>query len=174
MNLRPPILLAVLAVVLMLCLAASARRLTAAQADLEAGYASLQSVADEGRRVLELRARQQRVAERKRPEQDVIARVNAVLAEAGIPANRFAGLRPDSDAALPGAGEGGPQYRRQTVQVMLRQLTVPELGAFLGGWSVSQDLWTPARIELTHTRDRTNPRSYDVTMAISAIYVSDS
>ena len=174
MKLRPPILLAVLAVVLMLCLAASGRRLTAAQAQLEGGFASLQTASDEGRRVLELRAKQQRVAERKRPEQDVIARVNAVLAEAGIPASRFAGLRPDSDAALPGAEVGGAEYRRQTVQIMLRQLTVPELGEFLRAWSVSQDLWTPARIELTHSRNRASPGSYDVTMAISAVYVSDS
>ncbi|MHC4414368.1 MAG: hypothetical protein ACYS0G_03695 [Planctomycetota bacterium] len=174
MRLRAPILLALLAVLLILSVVLAARRQANAHTQLRSTQASLARVAEDARRVVELRQEQRYVADRKRPEQDVIARVNATLAEAGIPLDRFSGQRPASDSALPSTGPGGgPLYRRQTVQISLRELTVPDLGAFLGAWSASQDLWTPTQIELTHVRRETDPARYNAMIAISATYLAE-
>ena len=85
MTPRGSILALLMAVVLVLPLTISARRLGHARAQLRSGQALLVSTTDAARRVLDLRARQQRVAEHKRPQQDVIARVNSALAAAEIP-----------------------------------------------------------------------------------------
>ena len=123
-----------------------------------------------------LRSLQERVAERKRPEQDVIARINTVLDEAGLPARHFSSVRPESDSAMPGQGtEGtGGTYRRQTLRVSLQDLTVRELGAFLSHWQSAQPLWTPSRIEINHARaNRAETDRYDAVILITATYVAE-
>jgi hypothetical protein len=173
-TLRGSILAILLSTALILPLTISARRLGHARAQVQAGLALLVHTTDTARRVLDLRERQQRVAERKRPQQDVIARVNSTLAAAELPPDRFGGLRPESDSALPGsAANGSPVYRRQTVRISLNGLSIRHLGGFLREWSDTQWLWTPTRIELTHVRDKGKPDLYDAEILITATYVAD-
>lgn len=173
MKRHPQIMVALLVAALMVPVVVSARRLANARDELQATQLSAAGAVRDTQRVLTLRQKQQRIADRKRPEQDVIARVNATLTEADIPLSRFAGLRPASDSALRGSAQNGPPYRRQTVQITLRRLTIPELGAFLGAWSSTQDLWTPTQIELSHVRRRSGPVGYNATILISATYLAD-
>jgi hypothetical protein len=170
---HPAILLALVAAVLSLPVALSARRLSERQCDLYAAKSQLLTTAADAERVIELRSRQQRVAEQRRPEQDVISRVNAVLDAVQIPAAHFGGLQPETDAALPGTGRGGPEYRQQSLRISLRQLKTSELGAFLGEWRATQELWTPTRIELTHARSAQAPDLYDVVLLVTATYITD-
>jgi hypothetical protein len=100
----------------------SSGRLSRARGLDRGALSSLAHVAHDAGRVLALRASRQTVAEQKRPEQDVIARVNAVLSEAGLGERHFGGLRPESDSAVPGSA-----CRRQTLRITLRQLGLPEL-----------------------------------------------
>ncbi len=169
---RFPILLALLLTALLLPLAVSARRLSTARQRLGVAEASLADTVGDGRRVLDLRQRQQRVAETKRPSQDLIARVNATLAKAGIPQTRFASHQPRPDAALPAAAPDAPIYRRQQVQINLRQMAMAELGAFLKAWSASQELWTPTRIELSRMRGPNNIPQFNVMLVLTATYVA--
>ena len=118
--------------------------------------------------IIDLRSKQQVVSERKRPERDVIAKVNATLADVGIPNNHFDSLRPESDGALPDS-----MYRRQSVRINLNEITVAELGAFLNQWSITQKLWTPTRIELLHSRDKSNADRYNITILITATYLAN-
>ncbi len=145
----------------------SAGRLSRARAHDRSAISSLEGVAHDAGRVLALRASRQTVAEQKRPEQDVIARVNAVLAEAGLGERHFGGLRPESDSAVPGSAR-----RRQTLRITLRQLGLSELGAFLERWAVSQELWTPTRVELSRAQTQADPGRYDVSMLIAATYIA--
>ncbi len=174
MNVRVLILCGGLLAGLFLPVAASARRLEAAEARLEAGRDLLHRTAADAERVLELRSRQQRVAEDKRPEQDVIARVNACLTRAEIPLERFGGVRPEADAAVAGGGDGARAYRRQAVRISLNRMTVAQLGEFLADWHATQALWTPTRIELVHGRDKADPGAYDVSILVAATYLADS
>src|SRR5262245_3941957 len=152
---RPLLMLAVLAGILALPIAISANRLVGARSQLATAQASLVQASGDARRILELRAKQETIAEHTRPDQDVIARVNSVLAETGIPQVHFGGLRPESDSALPttgGPGGGPSPYRRQSVRVTFNEITVSQLGGFLGAWEAAQPLWAPSRIELKHSR----------------------
>ena len=151
----------------------SANRLAEARSQLAGSRSSLVRIADSAQRIVELRGTKQRIAEHKRPEQDVIARVSAALAQAGIAAEHFGGLRPESDAALAGTGHTGVAYRRQSVRVSLNDLSIAQLGAFLSEWSATQRLWTPTRIELTHARSREGADRYDATILITATYLAD-
>ena len=148
----------------------SASRLSDARTQHDTALTAQQRVINEAQQIIRLRSKQQRIAEHKRPEQDVIARVNTTLAEAGIPPERFGGLRPDSDAALPNTA-----YRRQSVRITLDELSIIELGAFLDQWSQSQQLWTPTRIELTHARSRpgSDRYRYDAAILITATYLAN-
>lgn len=116
-----------------LALALPARRAAEAMARRDRAADSLERVRAQAHRVLELRAARQRVAEQKRPEQDLIARVNATLAAAGLDPGRFGGVRPRSDAALAGLATGPLEYRRQTVQLSLGRLRMEDLGVVLLG-----------------------------------------
>ncbi|MCH8151421.1 MAG: hypothetical protein IH830_03495 [Planctomycetes bacterium] len=169
MTLRPVLVVALLLAALTLPVFGSARRLGGVRTHLQAARVSLIRTESDAQRILELRAKQQRIAEHKRPQQDVIARVNTVLAESGIPLDRFGGLVPESDSALPGAGT----YRRQSVRMTLNGLTIPRLGAFLAQWSDSQHLWTPTRIELARARNHNDPARYDVNIVIGATYIGE-
>lgn len=180
MTLRPVFVVAALLAAVGLPLAASGRRLSWARTELAAARVSMERIGSESQRIVDLRAKQQRIADRKRPEQDVIARVNAVLTEAGIPLDRFGGLRPESDAALvvgsrasPGIGQGAVAYRRQSVRITLHRLTIPELGAFVSEWAASRQPWTPTQIELSHVRGTANPGRYNASLVISATYVAE-
>ena len=149
-------------------IAISASRLNHARLQHDATLTAQQRIIDEAQQIIRLRSKQQQIAEHKRPEQDVIARVNATLAEAGIPPERFGGLRPESDAALPDS-----PYRRQSVRISLDELSVTQLGAFLGRWSRTQQLWTPTRLELSHARSKIDDDLYNVVILITATYLAN-
>ena len=146
----------------------SASRLDEARVQHDSALAAQQRIIDEAQHIIRLQSKQQRIAEHKRPEQDVIARVNTTLAEAGIPTERFGGLRPESDAALPNSA-----YRRQSVRISLNELSIAQLGAFLDQWSQSQQLWTPTRLELSHARTKIDDDRYNVVILITATYLAN-
>lgn len=146
----------------------SASRLSNARMQHDAALTARQRLINEAQQIIRLRSKQQRIAEHKRPEQDVIARVNTTLAEAGIPPERFGGLRPESDAALPNTA-----YRRQSVRITLDELSIIELGAFLDQWSKSQQLWTPTRLELSHARSKIDEDRYNIVILITATYLAN-
>jgi hypothetical protein len=135
-------------------------RLTAAQTQLAAAQ---RDVAE----IVALRSQEQHIADRKRPEKDVIARVSDTLARAGLPPGALASLNPESDAVLP----GNAAYRRQTLRLSLRNLDLPGVGAFLSAWRESQLVWTITQIDLTHSRQRDCEACFDVSLLLSAIYV---
>ena len=175
MTVRPALVMACLLVVLLIVVAVSARRVGNARDQMTAARLALDRMTTDSRRIRDLRARQQRIEERKRPVQDVIARVNAALDGAGVPLTRFGGLRPHSDSPLAGSGSGddGPVYRRQTVRINLNRVTIQELGAFHREWNVSQHLWTPVRIDLSHVRSAADPARYNATILVSATYIGE-
>ncbi len=149
------------------------RWLANARADHDAAQASYQTTVASVDRVTMLRARQQTVAEGEQPEQDVIARVEQALAEAGVPSSHFSGVRPDADAPVPASQGQRITLRRQSVRISLARLTVAELGEFLAAWTGAQKLWSPTRLELIHVQKEVNPPRYDITLLVTATYVSD-
>ena len=171
MKVAPGLFVALALAASVLAVALPAKRAAQAMAELDLAAVSLERVRSQAHRVLELRTARQRAAQQKRPEQDLIARVNASLAAAGIDQSHFAGVRPRSDVALTGHESGPIEYRRQSVQLSLRRLRMASLGAFLTEWASSQPLWTPTQIDLTHARGE--DARYDARILVSATYIAD-
>ena len=155
------------------------KRYAAVDARCEAAMREYERAVANARQIMALRVKQQRIARRQKPPKDVIAQVNSVLAEAGLPRDRFRALTPQSDAPVVGSsgtvsGEGD-LYRRQTLSLSLQSMTAGELGRFLTQWRDSQAIWTPTQIELSHRRRGRGDHeqnSYDVTVVLSALYVA--
>ena len=175
---RKPILVGLLLAILATPLAVSVHRLRAADAERHRAEARLAQAGTDAERIHVLRARTERVADRKRPDQDIIARVNTVLRDVGLPEQRFNGVQQVGDEVLPGQSDRRVVYRRQSVRVSLR-LTMPELGRFLAQWTASQALWTPARIELmaadgrSTAVSRSGPPTFEVTIVLTTTFLGE-
>jgi hypothetical protein len=121
-----------------------------------------------------LRGMAQRINDRQRPEQDMIARLHAAMQHAGIDVSRhFQALRLEGDVELSGDGQRG--LRRQSVVVALGDLNLQQLGSLLVQWKADQPVWTLSRLEMTHARGSNssveNDR-YDIALTFSALYAS--
>ena len=179
MTHRSAILLLLVLAAAMLILVINSRRLTAAENELDAARKSLNAAMTDAREILQLRAQRQRIAHAEHPTQDVIARINSVIAEAGLPSRCFKSLTPSSNTVINNAGgsasDGTIKYRRQSLRLSLEDLEPPELGRFLTRWRSTQPLWTITSIELAHqrSRNRTDGR-YDITIILTALYVADN
>lgn len=161
------------------------QRLAHAQGSLRAAQDSLERLSQDAKELLELGSRQEQISLQQRPAQDVIALVNAVLAEIGLPARHLRSLTPESDGALDAGSAGASGHadeakiRRQSLRLTLENLNVRDLGAFLARWRSSQSVWTATRIELTHVRSAASTASldenrYDASILISALYLEGS
>jgi len=160
------------------CLAAiwwSVTRWHRAETEADRAERLHQAIAADVGEVTRLEASRETVSLQERPPQDVIALVNAVLAEVGLRELHLKRLTAESDAALPRqAGDSGPEFRRQSVRLVLQGMTMPELGQFLARWRTQHPVWTPARLELAHPQGRrVRDGEYEVTIVLSAAYVAD-
>lgn len=153
-----------------------ARQYAQAKYQHDAAAASFRTASADSREVLRLRGMAQRINDRPRPEQDMIARVHAAMQQAGLDVPRhFQSLRLEGDVELPGAGTPGAGLRRQSVAVSLSDLNLAQLGVLLMQWRRDQPLWDITRLELTHVRGASPSAEadrYDVAMSFSAIYAS--
>lgn len=175
---RSRLAMLLMTVVAVMSIAIFMSRLASADRARDAAMAQLLEVRRDAQEVIDLRAASQRVNARERPAQDVIAMVNAAMAEAGIPNAQFKGLSPEADVAL--APRNGPNvtpagYRRQSLRLSLAGLSVADLGRFLAAWRQSQQIWTVTRLELTHQRspEPVGGDAYDVTIILAATYIAE-
>ena len=172
---RPLLALAILLATGLLAIALQANRRGTAQQRAASAHAELQRVQTQVREVTALQQQRELVSPHQRPTRDVLAQVNAILAEAGIPSTQFRSLEQESDTALAtSAGSVAERYRRQSLRLALQSLTPGQLGAFLHEWRNRPSVWTTTRIELTHTRgNRSDSDRYDVQLRVAAVYLSD-
>ncbi|MEW6741423.1 MAG: hypothetical protein AB1486_01585 [Planctomycetota bacterium] len=164
-----------------LVLAQGERRYASVRRQLEAAASTLRQTRQQAAEVMSLRQREERVSLRERPRQDVIALVNEVLAEAGIPSGRLTGIEPESDVALGGSAGGKSPYRQQTLALELERLTLPEVGRFLALLRERQKMWSVTRIELSREGRlaagqgaATEPSLLGMRLLLSAVYVSST
>jgi hypothetical protein len=151
-------------------------RLGAVRKQTQAAQSAMGQITCDAKEVVELRGRQQRAAVREQPQQDVIAQVNAIISEVGVPSRSLRSLSPESDSQVkPAYAVSAAKLRRQSLRLVLENLSTHEIGAFLMKWRLSQRTWTVTRIELNHVRSQEGSDDrYDVTLVISALYVDDT
>lgn len=155
-------------------LASTARHWHDAEARSETACESLELVQGKAREVLALRGRSERVAAAERPKQDIIAQINAILAEVGVRSDALTALEPLSDATLGRGSESDARYRRQAVSATLERLSVPEIGRFLAEWESRQPAWVPTQLELYHVRGQTGPNQlFSLRAVFTALVLAD-
>lgn len=135
--------------------------LVAAERQLAATASSLETV----RR---LSRQRELVALQQRPTESLIGEVSAVLSGAGLPRGVLDGLANESDAPVLGKGGGVTGLAKQSMRLSLKDLALPDLGAFLHAWRKAGSSWTPSRIELT--RRAGGDERYDVAISLTAVY----
>jgi len=133
----------------------------------------LEQVAHKTRELADLSGKQERIGTQERPRQDVLALLNSVMAEAGVPSASFRSLDVEADVAVRiGTGAEAGRYRRQSLSLVLERLSPAQLGAFLEIWRARQRLWIPTRLELTHVRDPRAPQNlYSARILVTATYL---
>lgn len=150
-----------------------AGRVRAAEARLGSAAMRLERATQKAREFFDLSGKQERVGIRERPTQDVLALLNSVMAQAGIPSSSFRSLDVEADVAVRiGTGGETGRYRRQSLSLVLEKLSPVQLGAFLEVWRARQGLWIPTRFELTHVRDPREPQNlYSARILVTATYL---
>ena len=150
-----------------------AGRVRSAEARLDSAVMRLELTTQKAQELAVLVGKQERVGTRERPRQDVLALLNSVTAEAGVPSSSFRSLDVEADVAvrLAGGGEIG-RYRRQSLSLVLEKLSPAQLGTFLEIWQSRQGLWIPERFELTHVSDPRGPQNlYSARILVTATYL---
>src|SRR5947207_10206738 len=108
-------------------IAMSAWRHSVAQRQLASALVTLNSTVEDGRAIFDLRAQQQRIGNRDRPAQDVIAQLNTTMTDVGISGSHLKSLTPESDALIvqenPSNDRQSGQFKKQSLRVTLENLT---------------------------------------------------
>lgn len=139
-------------------------------------------------RVVTLRQQVRGLAAGRRPDGDLIARVQRSLVAAALPASALSGVQPRADRQSQGSG-----LRVQTVQVTLRSLSPAELGAWLAAWRQGEQPWRLDEVQFARVQPGVigpgtpgipgtaavsaiapgSDNRYDITLALAAPYVED-
>lgn len=118
-----------------------AQRTALAVQEAETGAAC---VAQDLQRLASLRSLAQGVAAGRRPDADVISRIQKALVEAGLPIEAASGIQPRIDQV---AGSG---MRLQVLQLKLQGLDPAGLGAWLAAWQRGDQSWQVTEIQMVH------------------------
>ncbi len=155
----------------------SGLRLGSAQSQIAAADAARSVIERDLTKVQQLRAHVRGVSVGRRPDGDLIARVQRALSDAGIPVSACSGVQPRADQTRPGAG-----VRVQTVVMTLRNLLPSEFGAWLAAWRAGDQTWRLDDVQLTRVAVPTAPSAavartegnrYDVALVLAAPYVEE-
>lgn len=108
----------------------------------------------------------------RRPDADLVTRVQQTLLAAGLPIAAFSGVQPQGDQA---AGAG---VRVQAVLLRLVQLRPAELGAWASAWQQAGGSWRIAELQLSHTPaaapGAADDNRYDAAILLAAPYAAET
>jgi len=140
--------------------------------------AHMDTVLHQVQRLQTLRARTQLVGHGRRPDGDLITRVQKALAQAGLPLSACSGVQPHANQVV-----GSTGMRVQTVQVTLHSLRPDELGNWMSAWSARDQPWSISQLQLAHApgaptagagSTSLDSNRFDVSILLSAPYVEES
>ncbi len=154
----------------------SGMRLGSARSQITAADDARAGIERDLLKVQALRAQVRGVSVGRRPDGDLIARVQRALSDAGLPVSACSGVQPRADQTRPGAG-----VRVQTVVMTLRGLLPAEFGAWLAAWRAGDQTWRLDDVQLTRVVPtgagglvaRSDGNRYDVALVLAAPYVEE-
>lgn len=156
-----------------LTLAIQAKRLSSAEAETASARGRLLETHQNIDRLESLRRQDERVSLGQKPPQDVITRLRATMATAGVDAGRLIGVQADASAsARTTLGGRADRFHTQSVRATLEGVTPIEVGRVLVAWRQSQKLWTTTSLTMTHRGG--NDNRYRAELGFSAIYLDEA
>ena len=172
MNPRELILVATVLVLVTLTYALV--RLAPAHAAAGAARTAAQRLLVDATRVRDLRQQARGLASARRPEADLVARVQRALTAGGIPVQAFSGVQPRADQPL-----AGLPVRIQSVAVTFQGLTPAELGAWLHAFTGGDAPWRISEVQLAHAQESSQAAALDknryaATVLLVAPYLEES
>lgn len=111
------------------------------------------------------------------PTQDVLARVNRVLATVGLPADSLQDLAQESDSPLGLPRDDGFETRRKTVRLTLRRMAPKQVGEFSQAWRTEGGPWKITHVQLDRagvTPAPGAPAEYSVRFTLAATVVVET
>jgi len=92
------------------------------------------------------------IDDRPRAEQDLLARLNAVLVNTGVDKDAITDIRIEEPRSLQGAGgSGGAEHSSQQAEAVLTAVSPSSIAEFLAAWSNQEPLWAITSVRLDHT-----------------------
>ena len=172
MKLRELILVATVLVLVTLTYALV--RLGPANLAASTARSSAQRLLTDAARVRDLRQQARGLASSRRPEADLVARVQRALTVGGIPLQAFSGVQPRADQPV-----AGLPVRIQSVAVTFQGLTPAELGSWLHAFTSGDAPWRISEVQLAHLQDSAQTASLDMnryaaTVLLVAPYLEES
>lgn len=162
------------------------RGLAAAQRSADGAAAAHTTAIAQVRRIRTLRAADEVAADRPRPSPDLVARLRAVMQDAGIDPGRLVDVRTAEPRPV-----RGTEYQLQSATLTLRAVEPAALAQFLVGWRTAEPLWAVSSIRADrHTgggggaggagraRSRGHPRNepgrdeFDITLTIENVHLA--
>lgn len=152
-------------------------RLGAAQSQITAADAARAAIERDVAHVQQLRAEVRGVSLGRRPDGDLITRVQRALSDAGLPVAACSGVQPRADQLRAGGG-----IRVQTVLMTLRGLAPAEFGAWLAAWRAGDQTWRLDDVQFSRASTVTAAVSpvaagegnrYDIALVLAAPFVED-
>lgn len=132
------------------------RERAAARAEAEAAAAAHEQALEDAIQAQQLRAGREVVAERARPEPDLIARLERSLEEAGLPREALTRV-----ATRPPEPISDNPYARQRARATLEDVRPAEAARMLAAWRRAEPLWTVRSITLEHAGPRQSRQARD-------------
>lgn len=164
------------AITSLVCAFALSRRASVSAArDAGAARADHAAMLAEARRALDLASQRPIIADRPRPEPDLVARVGSALAEAGISPDKLARLtlsEPRAVAASAGGNSRGAPtgLKSQSATLAVESVTAGDAARALTRFREAEPLWTVKSIRLDHVGK--DGDLYDVTAVIESVHLA--
>jgi hypothetical protein len=160
----------------------SAWRFSSAHDQYAQALNASQATLEQLHRIAALRQALHGVALARQPDADLVDRVQAALARAGLPIAACTGVEPRADRDADASGG----MHLQTVQISLQRLTPGELGSWLAAWQQIAPAWQVADLQLSHaqaafagtaiagTGGDLDSNAFDAMVAVEAAYVDSA
>ncbi len=136
---------------------------------------SLNDLTRNAKSILNLRSQRQSIALHKRPPNEVIPLINALLNDANLPTTRLSNLSSRSSGNYSPSDQNNSTLHHQSMTLILSHMTITDLGGFLGAWHAADHLWTITRLDLIHQNNPRGPQNlFAVTLQLDALYAEES
>lgn len=146
-----------------------------AEQSLDDARARFSQIADDSRRIIAARQRDDAMAPSGEPDSDVLALLAQAMNEAQLPSSRQQQVSSGGEirVASGGGGPASPEIRETRVNIKIQPIEPDELWRLLRAWRAMDTPWTPVSLTIEST-GRTAEPTYGATLVVGRRYAAPS